>query len=442
MSSFPAQLRAAHTERLLRVATCVAASGHCGDLAPLLATARALYADTQLWTALARHRGPRGRTRLMHAALKDNVARARFLLERGAGASDADSAGTTALMLCASGSLPLARLLVEQGGADVNAANKDGATALLWARRMEVVQYLAERGASVNAVGRGGTTALMRASERGDLDTVRFLVEHGAEVNATDYIRKSALMLACESGHLDVVRYLVEGVANVNAESRVFYTPLIYACFSGHLDVVRFLVAEGGAAVNTACSDDGHTALTIAAGFEPEIAQFLVEAGGANVNAELTLCRSTALMLASEQGALELVKCLVEKGAKIDATDVRRDTALILACRRGHLKVAAHLVDEDANVCTANAKGETALYCACSEGHAEIVRLLLGRTFDCVDAAALSGTTPLMAASAIGRLDICALLTQSGADRALKNARGKTAYALAVEACSRELKPK
>lgn len=83
--SFPSQsqLRAAHMERLLRVVTCVAASGHRAAVAPFLAASRAFYADAQLWAELARHRGPGGRTRLMHAAMQGEVARVQFLLERG-----------------------------------------------------------------------------------------------------------------------------------------------------------------------------------------------------------------------------------------------------------------------------------------------------------------------------------------------------------------------
>jgi ankyrin repeat protein len=70
----------------------------------------------------------------MHAALVEDEARARFLLERGADANAADDDGETALMCaCESDSLPVARLLVELGGADVNAVDGKGQTALLYA---------------------------------------------------------------------------------------------------------------------------------------------------------------------------------------------------------------------------------------------------------------------------------------------------------------------
>ena len=57
----------AHLERLLRVGTCLAQCGYGAQVGQLAACARAFRADAQLWTAHARHRGPRGRTALMHA---------------------------------------------------------------------------------------------------------------------------------------------------------------------------------------------------------------------------------------------------------------------------------------------------------------------------------------------------------------------------------------
>ena len=71
-------------ERLLRVGTCLAMCGYGAQVGALAATARAFRADAQLWGAHARHRGPKGRTRLMYAAKTGNVSRILFLLERGA----------------------------------------------------------------------------------------------------------------------------------------------------------------------------------------------------------------------------------------------------------------------------------------------------------------------------------------------------------------------
>ena len=119
MATRGATVRELHLERLLRVGTCLAQCGYGAQVGQLAATARAFRGDAQLWTAHARHRGPRGRTRLMHAARTGNAPRVIFLLERGAYVEAVDAReGDTALMLAGgAGHAEATRQLVERGGA-------------------------------------------------------------------------------------------------------------------------------------------------------------------------------------------------------------------------------------------------------------------------------------------------------------------------------------
>ena len=119
--------------------------------------ARAFRADVPLWAVHKAHRGPQGRTRLMYAAWKGDPERARFLLERGAAVDTVNNKGNSALMLaCQRGKLKTARLLVELGGAAVNATGPIGVTALMFSCQhghLDTVRCLVERGgAAVNAV--------------------------------------------------------------------------------------------------------------------------------------------------------------------------------------------------------------------------------------------------------------------------------------------------
>uniref|UniRef100_UPI0026312A47 ankyrin repeat domain-containing protein n=1 Tax=uncultured Brachyspira sp. TaxID=221953 RepID=UPI0026312A47 len=51
----------------------------------------------------------------------------------------------------------------------------------------------------------------------------------------------------------------------------------------------------------------------------------------------------TALMLASSNGDLEVVKLLIDKGADVNAKDDYNRTALMLASYNGHLEAAEFL---------------------------------------------------------------------------------------------------
>ena len=74
-----------HVERVLLIALGLALGGYGEAVAGMTGMARAFRADETLWTVHKAYKGQAGgQTLLMHAARKGDVARARFLLERGA----------------------------------------------------------------------------------------------------------------------------------------------------------------------------------------------------------------------------------------------------------------------------------------------------------------------------------------------------------------------
>lgn len=127
----------------------------------------------------------------------------------------------------------VAKLLKE--GADVNAKNSDGYTALILASsngRTEIVAMLLDAGANVNArtnTNYWGSTALIRASENKHTEIVSMLLDNGADVNATDNDGDTALMrvINCdeeddrpwyqvESDIIEIVEMLLTAGADVN----------------------------------------------------------------------------------------------------------------------------------------------------------------------------------------------------------------------------------
>lgn len=74
-------------------------------------------------------------------------------------------------------------------GGDVNAKDKSGFTALIWAAkegRDNVVELLLKYNADINARNNKGVTALMWASSRGNTKTTKVLLDHSAEVDIKD----------------------------------------------------------------------------------------------------------------------------------------------------------------------------------------------------------------------------------------------------------------
>jgi hypothetical protein len=83
-----------------------------------------------------------------------------------------------------------------------------------------------------------------------------------------------------------------------------------------------------------------------------------------------------ALLLAAEQGRLELVQQLLAAGANTEAVNERGETAVVVAAGAGHAEVCAALAAAGADVAAAGG-GRAALHAASAAGHEGAVRALL-----------------------------------------------------------------
>ena len=126
--------------------------------------------------------------------------------------------------------------MISRFGGDVNASDKDGVTALMFAARagnVEIVKYLVSRGAYVNAKRKEepfmGKTVLMYAAESGNIETVKYLVSLGADVKAKTNKGTTVLMFAAQSGNIETVKYLVSLGADVKAKDKDGKTALDHA---------------------------------------------------------------------------------------------------------------------------------------------------------------------------------------------------------------------
>ena len=135
-----------------------------------------------------------------------------------------------------------------EAGADVNATDTRGATALRLASlygHTETVKALVAAGAVVNAKDNSGETALMAAITYGHTEIVKALLEAGADVNATNARGATALMFASDEGNTEIVKALLEAGADVNMEDNRGGTALKSAKRSKHKAIVQLLEEAG-----------------------------------------------------------------------------------------------------------------------------------------------------------------------------------------------------
>lgn len=239
---------------------------------------------------------------------QNDLAGLRTMAASKAAANAADDHGTTPLMHAAAIGSPEALKLLLQAGADVNAKNGLGVTALIFgAMQPAKVKLLVDAGADVNAVSKLGRTPLMvAAGTPGSVESVRLLLSKGANVNPADARGNTALTAAARAGETESMRLLLERKADVNAGDFLGMTALTWAAGHADLAAVELLLANG-ADVNATYSRD----LKVRNGL-------------------VAISQVTPLMTAPLTSP-EVIRRLLRAGAKVNARDVRGMTPLMLA---------------------------------------------------------------------------------------------------------------
>ena len=240
---------------------------------------------------------------LMVAAGAGHEAVAKLLLDHGADVAAADNNGATALMFAArDGHEAVAKLLLDNG-ADVAAAYSDGGTALMDAAAAgheAVAILLLDHGANVAALSNLGRSGLMVAVTGGHEAVAKLLLDHGADVAAADNDGATALMFASVGGHEAVVKLLLDHGADAADADNKGVTALIGAAFGGHEAVAKLLLDHG--ADVAAAAHDGNTALMVATeGGHEAIAELLLDRGASVAAAVWAVAKS--LLFRTVRGA-------------------------------------------------------------------------------------------------------------------------------------------
>ncbi len=337
--------------------------------------------------------------------------------------------------------------------ADVNAAQADGSTALLWAAHwddVETADLLIRAGANAKAANRYGITPLFQAAMNGDAAMVEKLLKAGADPNAAQSEGETVLMTAARSGNADAVKALIEHGAQVNAaEKWRGQTALMWAAAEKHPAVVQFLV-QHGADVNARSAVFDFTKLKPKSGSVP----MNFPRGG-----------FTPLLFAARQGDLESARILLAAGADPNLADPDGTSPMIVAIVNLHYDLAGLLLEKGADPNASDNRGRTPLYAAVDMHTMDIttrptpkiadkldsvalVKLLLAHkanpnaqlinfipprgVLDGADRTLSAGATPFLRAAKSGDVALMRVLLDNGADPKLATQDGTTALMAAA----------
>lgn len=221
-------------------------------------------------------------------------------------------------------------------GADVNLAEPDGTTALLWAvyrSSTELVQLLLDAGADPNVANGLDITPLLQASRYGDAGMISALLAKGAMPGGAELgveVRvESSLMAAARSGSVAAVKVLLDAGANPKrTEPLDNQTALMWATAEGHLDVVSVLLDAGA---------------------DPNMKARVSELTKRSTNVDFPSGGFAALHWAARNGDEPTIRLLLESGADINIKNGDDSTPMMLAIVNDRFDIASLLLELDAD---------------------------------------------------------------------------------------------
>lgn len=250
---------------------------------------------------------------------------------------------------------------------------------------------------------------LCEACVTGDLDAIKaFISRHQAANDAYPPPWPALMYTATSKDHASIVQYCLDNGAQVTDDvvkillinrSKETYTLLLDA---KAIDINYYIPWFGDVLGNVATDDDREwTGFCLRRGADPnknlrdehktllaavaelasvETVKMLVEDGGAAVRG------SGAIIMAAEEGKLDMVKYLLDNGADINEVGIEHPTderykedmgsALHKAVGGGHEDVVRFLLDKGADVSLKDPLGRTPMILALPKNNAGIVELL------------------------------------------------------------------
>ena len=236
-------------------------------------------------------------------------------IKAGAGVNRRDMHGRTPVMVTAAMGFDSCLRLLIMAGADINAVNNTGETALLQAGTEQCVESLLQAGADVNIVDTRGNTALINATLIDNSKRMGLLLKSGADVNRVNFLGETAVTKAAIYEGFDSLKLLTEGGADMSLPS--------------HKNIVI---------------------RTMEIGTSGDIVKLLIKSG-ADVNTT-GITDLSPLYLQAMSGNVEMLKLLIKAGADVNYCNGNKGTALVTTACNGHLDCARVLLKANAQINT------------------------------------------------------------------------------------------
>lgn len=369
-------------------------------------------------------RNSSGSTPLHKASENGHADSVKLLIEHNAAIEPVNENGNTPLALAVqAGKLTTITNLLE-GGADVNSVlNKNGCSALHYAKTAETIGLLLQYGANVNSTNNDGQAALyFRVGDsQSDLSSIKRLLNARANIHQGNRTGRTPLLHAIMwKKDESIINYLLSKGADPNKPTKNGLSPVYLACYWGDIPLLKRLYANGLTA-NFEVGGLLGSPMIVACGSwmrdqeSQAMVRFLVEELKANVNDVGGLDLGTALNAACLRDSPIIFRILFnEYNANPHLSDNFGRLPIHFAATRG-IDTFQQLLDHECDFGAVDKMGRTVLQWASQGDDVQVLRLVLSQPGVDVNKTDKDGWTALCWAARAGKTDIIKVLLESNA---------------------------
>ena len=278
-----------------------------------------------------------------------------------------------------------------------------------------------------------GSTPLMIACCNNDTGLIKLLLDNNADPNVKTKLKFTAIMYA--SRNIRHFKMLQSYNADINAANFLNESVLHWACMTGSVGIAQIIISNSSESKNMKTST-GKTPLHIASDQgHLKIVECLLQAQ-ADPDIQDSDGR-TALYIASYNGHLHIVKRLLWAQAESNLFTNDYETPLSVATINGYSETVEVLLEAGADPEYRDNDGATLLYIASHRGHSKIVEIFLQAQLD-PNLSTNDGMTPLFTAIDQVHLQVIELLLQAFVNPNTQTSDGRTPLYIAT--CHNQLK--
>ena len=410
-----------------------------------------------------------GATPLHESIRYGHIDIAQMLLDSGANVNAKDNLGKTPIMLI----LPKEKIeqaysLLIKYRADLNEKDMYGDTVLHTAAMLHVnaniIETLTNGGADINARNKEGVTPLEIAIQQKDVETVRLLTSCGASIHTQDTNGNSPLTLALagdaslfeatvnrlnantqdSSGNtplhialekdapLSKIQYIISLTDDVNIRNSEGNSALFITALKNRKQVGELLLAKNADIFSTNVNNNSPLRLALK---YPAVQNWMITS---KTIRSTDGSGNTVLHYAAEWQYSDSITTLITKGADINARNANGETCLFNAAKTNNPDVIQAIIDAGASIKDRDNLGSTPLHTAVRWDAEKSAEKLISLGIN-INSQNSSGKSPLAESTLAGKYKVSKYLLEHGADANSSDAEGVTILMYTIRGGNKQL---